>query len=443
MKPMTTADVREIASQAADAARRLGAQDARIRVNRERYVYLKSSAGELEQIEESSELSLSAALFVDGRFSTHTTSDLRPEGLEAFLKNAVAMTRYLVPEPARTLPPPELYKGYEEKELRLNDAAYDTVDTDTRKKVITELNDAVAGKSPALNLVEAYCYDSVREGALVNTNGFTGFQRGTRFSVGVDITAQDPEGRRVQYGEEAARRFRVDLPGTSQLAGGVLDRTLKSLGAKPLKTQRLPMIVENRVAGRLLGRLVAPMSASLVQQRQSFLEGKKGQRFASEVLTLVDDPHLPTALGSTLFDGEGMPARRRVMIQNGTLQDYWIDVYYGNKLGWAPTSAGPSNLVIEPGKEDLDGLMRQAGKGILVTGFLGGNSNSTTGDFSMGINGFYFENGKIAQPVQEMNIAGNHLEFWKQLVAVGNDPYLDSTMRFPSMLIDGVMFSGV
>jgi PmbA protein len=125
------------------------------------------------------------------------------------------------------------------------------------------------------------------------------------------------------------------------------------------------------------------------------------------------------------------------------LRNYYIDTYYGKKLQMAPTTAGASNLLVALGDKDQAGLVKDLAEGILVTGFLGGNSNATTGDFSFGVQGFRIRSGQVAEPVAELNISGNHLDFWKRLVAVGNDPWPYSTYRTPTLVFEGVQFAGV
>jgi PmbA protein len=131
------------------------------------------------------------------------------------------------------------------------------------------------------------------------------------------------------------------------------------------------------------------------------------------------------------------------MIEKGILKSYYVDCYYGNKLGWEPTTGSISNMVFELGDKSLDELIAEMDRGILVTSFIGGNSNSTTGDFSYGIIGKYIENGKIVRPVNEMNISGNLTDLWNRLAAVGNDPYIYSSWRRPSMYFTDIHFSGI
>jgi PmbA protein len=238
-------------------------------------------------------------------------------------------------------------------------------------------------------------------------------------------------------------RFKDDLPGAEALGQEAAQRALGKIGQDKLESGVYDMLVENRAASRLLGMLSAPLSARAIQQKSSFLDGMIGKQIASEILTVGDDPFLPKGLGSRYFDEEGLAARKRVIIDRGVLREYNVDNYYGRKLGMKPTSGSVGNLVFAGGTESLEELTAGLERGILVTGFIGGNSNPTTGDFSFGIVGQLVENGERVRAVNEMNISGNALEFWKQLAALGNDPYPYSRWRRPSMLFKAVHFSGV
>jgi PmbA protein len=162
----------------------------------------------------------------------------------------------------------------------------------------------------------------------------------------------------------------------------------------------------------------------------------------SDALDLADDPLVPRGLGSRRYDGEGIAARRFPVFERGVLRAYYVDTYYGRKLGCPPTTGRASNLAWTLGGRPLEGLAREAGEAVLVTGFLGGNSNGTTGDFSLGLRGFRVRGGRIAEPVAEMNVSGNHADLWTRLRVVGNDPYPYSPMRTPSLLFDGVELAG-
>jgi PmbA protein len=146
--------------------------------------------------------------------------------------------------------------------------------------------------------------------------------------------------------------------------------------------------------------------------------------------------------GSRLFDGEGIAAKPFAVFEQGALRSYYVDTYYGRKLGMPPTTGRMSNHAWAPGTRSLGELLAAMGEGLLVTGFLGGNSNGTTGDFSLGVKGFRIRGGAVAEPVGEMNLSGNHLELWHRLSAVGNDPYPYSAMRTPTLVFEGVQVAG-
>jgi PmbA protein len=257
------------------------------------------------------------------------------------------------------------------------------------------------------------------------------------------MTAKDEGDRRPNGYSFAVAVSRHDLPSPEMIGREAARRTLSMLGARKIKTETLPVIIENRNAGRIFGGLLAAMSGRSIQQKRSFLADKKGQPIASKQLTLIDDPFIKGGLGSRLFDSDGFSAKKRTLIEAGILKDFFIDWYYSQKLGWEPTSGSFSNLVIPPGQRSVSAIMKDLGRGILVTGFIGGNSNPTTGDTSVGISGHLFEKGEPVQAVAEMNIADNHLKFWNKLVEVADDTYLSSAQRFPSLVFENVVVSGL
>ncbi|MEG0647821.1 MAG: metallopeptidase TldD-related protein, partial [Bacteroides sp.] len=149
------------------------------------------------------------------------------------------------------------------------------------------------------------------------------------------------------------------------------------------------------------------------------------------------------ASGARYFDNEGVATKQGPVFENGVLKTYFIDTYTGNKMKVAPTISSPSLLVMKPGGKSLDQLIAGVDKGILVTAYNGGNCNSTTGDFSYGIEGFLIEKGKLTQPISEMNVTGNMITLWASLAEIGNDARLTSSWRIPSLVFDQVDFSGL
>ncbi len=425
-------------------AREKGAAEVAAGAYRVRNVEVQWRDGKVEKVSEATTRGLGLQLYVDGRYSSVSTSDLRPEALDRFLDDAVAMTRTLAPDQNRRLPEPELYAGQAQVELELEDPSYGRLDAEGRRRRAEELEAsarAVPGGEAILSVTTAFG-DTLAESYRVHSNGFEGGRRLTDFGMSAQVSVKDPDGRRPEDWDAATARHLSDLPPPEGVGRGAAERALSRLGSKKGESAILTMVVENRSAGRILGFLLGPLSAAALQQKRSFLEGKLCQRIASERLDVSDDPLVPRGLGSRLFDGEGLAAKPFPIFEGGVLRSYYVDTYYGRKLGMHPTTRGGSNLRWALGARDLDGLLAEAGEGILVTGFLGGNSNPTTGDFSLGAQGFRIRNGRRAEVVGEMNVSGNHLDLWNRLVAVGNDPYAYSSGRTPSLVFEGVQFAG-
>ena len=218
---------------------------------------------------------------------------------------------------------------------------------------------------------------------------------------------------------------------------------MQKLGQQKTASAKMPMVVDFMNAGRLLSPVINAIYGSSVQQKDSFLLDKKGEKVFNDKVTIIDEPHLIKSSGARYFDNEGVATKKRNIFDAGTLNMYFIDTYNANKLNMPQTISSPSILTMPSGTKDLNGLVQSVDKGILVTGFNGGNCNSTTGDFSYGIEGFLIENGKMTQPVSEMNITGNIIELWNNLIDTGNDARLSSNWRIPSLLFDQIDFSGM
>jgi PmbA protein len=442
---MAQQDMLAAAHAAVKAALGKGAQQAAARTYRVREVEVKWRDGKLEQIHEATTRGLGLTLYVDGRYSNVSTSDLRPEALDTFIGDSVVLTRALTKDPFRTLPDPKLYEGQAKVDLLLEDPKYATVTPEQRRAVAKEIEAAarsVKGAEAILS-VTANFSDTLAETWRVASNGFSGARRDTSFWISAGVSVKDPDGRKPEDYAYGGSRFVAEIPKAAEVGREAARRALSRLGAKKGDSAVLTMAVENRAAGRLPAYLLGPLSGGALQQKRSFLEGKLGETIASPLVTLVDDPLVPKGFGSRLFDGEGIAAKRMPVLEAGVLKTYFIDTYYGKKLGMAPTTAGPSNLVWTLGDKDQPALLAAMKDGILVTGFLGGNSNGLTGDFSLGVQGFRVRGGKIAEPVGEMNISGNHLDLWKRLAAVGSDPFPYSSMKTPTLVFEGVQFAGI
>jgi PmbA protein len=433
----TTRSVASLALQKGAAEAAAGSWQAR-------HVEVAWRDGRIEKVSEATTRGLGLDLYVDGRYASVSTSDLRPEAVERFVEDAVALARTLAPDPYRRLPDPALYRGQADIELELEDPSHGALDSATRRRIAEELEVAarsVPGADRILSVTSATS-DTRAESALVQTNGFEGSRRGTDFWISAEVTVRDDDGRRPEESAASGDRFRASLETPAAVGRRATERALARVGSRKGESAPMTMLVDARAAGRILSALLGPLSASAVQQKRSFAEGKVGARLGGALLDLRDDPLVVRGLGSRLYDGEGIAARPFPVFEAGVLRNYYVDSYYGRKLGMAPTTARASNLAWKLGARSQPELLRDAGEGILVTGFLGGNSNGTTGDFSLGVRGFRVRGGRLAEPVGEMNVSGNHLELWQRLVAVGNDPYRYSALRTPTLAFERVQFAG-
>jgi PmbA protein len=433
------------AHDAVELALRKGAKEAAGGAYRAREVEVQWRDGKLERISEATTRGLGLELYVDGRYASVTTADLRPEAVQRFVADAVATTRAIAPDPFRALPDPALYRGQAQVDLDLVDPGYGELDAAARRRIAQELEEAAraAEGGGAILSVTTGFGDSFTESVRIHSNGFEGHRRSTDFGMSAQVSVKDPDGRRPEDWDSATGHHFRPLPRPEEVGRAAARRALGRIGSRKGESALLTMVVENRSAGRLLGQLLGPLAGAALQQKRSYLEGKLGQMVTSALLDLADDPLVPRGLGSRLFDAEGMAARRFPLFEAGVLRNYYIDNYYGRKLGMGPTTRGMSNLAWKLGDRGRDALLAEVKEGIYVTGFLGGNSNATTGDFSVGVQGFRIRGGQLAEPVGEMNVSGNHLELWPRLVAVGDDPYPCSAARTPTLVFEGVQFAGV
>ncbi len=429
------------ATAAVDMARQAGAQDAWASLSRDRSVNYAYRDGKVEKVEESTSRGLGISLYVDGRYSTHSTTDLRPDRLRSFITEAVALTRALQPAPQRKIPAPARFKDRPTGDLERQDPAVARVTREQREAWCAEM-DARAHADKRVISAESGLFSGESSGASASSNGFQGTWEGGYIGYSCTATVREGEDKRPEGSASAVGRFLAGLPEPGKIADKALARALERLGSKKGPTLRATMVVDPEAAVSLLSRALGPGSASAIQQGRSFWAGKLGQPLFGDKLTVTDDPLIARGLSSRHFDGEGISAKRMPIVERGVVKNIYVDTYYGRKLGMAPTTGSPSNRVVSLGDKGLAELLAQAGSGLYVTSWLGGNSDSTTGDFSLGLRGHLIENGKIGAPIGEMNVTGNLPALYQSLIAVGNDPYPYSSLRAPTLVFQDVQFSG-
>jgi len=429
------------AEKAVEIGKKAGANDVWAGAGRSRSVSFQYRDGTLEQVSESTSRSLSVALYVDGRYSTHSTTDLRPERLERFVAQAVAMTRALQADPFRKMPDPALFAGRpDEAALELNDPNVPKLDRDKRTDWCREMDEVSAGDQRRITAT-CYCSDSQGVSAAVSSNGFSGSRESTSLGMFTEITLRDGDKRPSDYFGFRSRHVE-DLMKPSEIAQEALRRVSSRLGESKGPTARTTLVVDRHAGGRVLRGLLGPGNGRSVQQNRSFWSDRLGKKVVSDKLTIIDDPLIPRGLASRTFDSEGIAAKRMPIIDKGVFANLYVDTYYAHKLGKPPTTGDPSNRIIEPGTRGRDEILAGVANGIYATSWLGGNMDANTGDFSMGVRGFAIENGKLGAPIGEMNMTGNAIELFSHLVEVGSDPWLHSSMRVPTLVFEDVQFSG-
>jgi PmbA protein len=396
----------------------------------------------LDKLQQSSENQLVFNLFLDGRYGSFSTNRMEKHEIGQFIEYAVESVRYLAQDPCRQLPDASRYYTGNAPDLDLYDPAINEISPDEKLKLahasaneILETDDRILSVQSSYSDGESFSYT-------LASNGFEGESAHSYFSLSVTVSVKgEGEARPESYWYDQALSWNDLLK--KDIGKIALERTLQKLGQRKVESGTYSMLVDNLNAGRLLGPILSALNGNALQQKNSFLMDKLGQQVLSEKVTILDNPHDPHSFGARYFDSEGVATKKRFIIHKGVLETYLIDTYNALKMDIEPTISSISQLVVENGRRSMEELLASVEKGILVTGFNGGNSNSTTGDFSFGIEGFLIENGKRTQPVSEMNVTGNMLTLWQKLEEIGNDPRLNNAYQIPSLLFKEVDFSGL
>ncbi|MDR1096987.1 MAG: TldD/PmbA family protein [Tannerella sp.] len=439
---MITDEQKKLAQWAMEYALKNGCRAARLSLYNNSNTSFEIRDMKMDRLQQASENGLSIQLFVDGRFGAISTNRLEKEELGTFIRNGIESTRYLAEDEARTLPDESLYYRGGSPDLQLYDPTFASLQPDDKVALAMHVCDEMTGRDPRVVDASSSYSDSESFSYRIASNGFEGETSGSGFSLFGEASIKgEGDARPGSYWYESSLYF--DTLQKDGIGKKALERALQKLGQRKTASSRMPMVVDFMNAGRLLSPVINAIYGSSIQQKDSFLLDKKGQKVFGDKMTLTDEPHLIKSSGARYFDSEGVATRKMTLFEAGTLMTYYLDTCNANKLNMPQTVGSPSILTVPPGANGLDGLLQSAGKGILVTGFNGGNCNSTTGDFSYGIEGFLIENGRTTRPVNEMNITGNMLELWSNLAETGNDARLSSSWRIPSLLFDNVDFSGI
>jgi len=451
--PAASADLRDVAAHAIECARRAGATACDALVLEHEASSSTVRLREVETVKLSRERRLGLRCFAGQASAVASTADLGPDAVERFAADVVAMAKVVAPDPTAGLPPAALL-ARDEPELAIADEAGLAIPPEERVERARRCEAAALESDPRIANSEGAEF-SLRSSlvAYASSAGFAGRYRGTAFSLwAAPIASENGAMQRDAWYD--ARRALDRLTAPEEIGRKAAQRALRRLGARPVKTQEVPVVFDPDTAASLIGHVASAVCGGALYRRASFLLDRLGEEIASPLLTLVDDGRLPSGLASRPFDGEGVATRRTVVVERGVLRSYLLDTYAAAKLGLASTgnaarsigdvpAAAPTNFHLPAGEWTPEEIVRSIRNGLYVTSLSGFGVNGVTGDYSRGAAGLWIENGELAYPVEEITIAGNLLQMLRDVEMVGNDLTFRSSVAAPTIKLARLTVGGL
>ena len=439
--PHALPGLREKVERIIEEARRQGASASEVSVSMEQGLSTTVRQGEVETVEFNRDQGFGITLYVGQSKGSASTTGSGDEAIRETVAAAMAIARHASQDEfagladatlmARELPDLDLYHPWAitpeqaiEQALSCESAAFD-FDARIRNADGTSLN----------------THQGCR--AYGNSNGFIGGYCSTRHSLSCVMIAES-EGQMQRDYFYDVNRIGEALIDPQTIGRRAAERAVRRLGARPIPTCEVPVLFAPELATGLFSHFIAAISGGNLYRKASYLEDALGQTLFPEWLSLDERPHIPRALGSASYDGDGLATYAKPFVENGRLISYVLSTYSGRKLGMPSTAnaGGVHNLFVSHGEEDQAALLRRMGRGLLVTELMGQGLNLVTGDYSRGAGGYWVENGEIQFPVQEVTIAGNLRDIFRQIVAIGCDIETRGNVRTGSVLIERMMVAG-
>jgi len=450
--PLCADDLRAVALEVLDLATRAGATAADAVAVQHAAFSAGVRLGALEKLSDARQKRLGLRVCVGERTAVAATADLTRDGLAHLATDAVALARATQPDPANGLPV-RTALATETPDLDLYDATAETPSPDAALERARAAEVAALESDPRLTNSEGaeFSQDAATI-AYASTLGFNAAYRSSSFHLGVEPVATSDGRMQRDYWYARARHLdRLEEP--VAIGKRAAARTLRRLGARRLPTQEAPVVFEAEVAASLLRHIAAAVVGQSLYRGTSFLLGKLGEMVAAPLVTVVDDGRLPAGHGSRPFDAEGLPTRRTVVIEGGRLTSYLLDTYAARRLGLVATgnaaravgeapSAAPTNLYLEAGSHTPEAIIATLDRGLIVTELIGFGVNGVTGDYSRGAAGLWVEHGEIVHPVEEVTIAGNLLDMFRDIELVGNDLLFRGSVAAPTLKVRRMTIAG-
>ncbi len=436
----------DLVTQALKHAQSLGASDAAAEVSEGRGLAVSVRKGKVETVEQTRDRSLDVTVFAGQRRGSASTSDFSAQALRETVEAAWHIARYTAEDPAAGLPDADQLAIGVKNNLQLHHPWAITVEQAT--EIAVEAERAALATDKRITNTEGAGVDT-HEGHFVlgNTRGFLDGYAYSRHGLSVSPIAGRGQSMQRDYWYTSDRRA-DRLADPAAVGRYAAERALSRLSAKRIPTGHFPVLFEAPLALGLLGALTHATSGGALYRQTSFLLDSLGRQLFPSHISVLEDPHIKGAMGSSPFDEEGVKTQAREVVSAGVLQGYFLSSYTARKLGMQTTgnAGGSHNLVLRSSqtkrKDDFEAMLRKMGTGLLVTELIGQGVNYVTGDYSRGAFGYWVQNGQIQHAVEEITIAGNLKDMFAQIVAVGADAITRGSKTTGSILIERMAIAG-
>ena len=436
----------DLVTQALKHAQSLGASDAAAEISEGQGLAVSVRKGQVETVEQTRDRSLDVTVFAGQRRGSASTSDFSPKALRDTVEAAWHIARYTAEDPAAGLPEADQLAIGVKNDLKLHHPWALSVEEATR--IAVEAEQAALATDKRITNTEGAGVDT-HEGHFVlgNTRGFLDGYAYSRHGLSVSPIAG--RGRAMQRDYWYTSDRRADrLADPAAVGRYAAERALARLSAKRIPTGHFPVLFEAPLALGLIGALTHATSGGALYRQTSFLLDSLGRQLFPNHISLLENPHIKGAMGSSPFDEEGVRTHAREVVSAGVLQGYFLSSYTARKLGMVTTgnAGGSHNLVLRSSKtrrqDDFSAMLKKMGTGLLVTELIGQGVNYVTGDYSRGAFGYWVQNGQIQHAVEEITIAGNLKDMFAQIVAVGADTITRGSKTTGSILIERMSIAG-
>lgn len=442
----------DLASDLLAMAKRSGATEADVVIADGENLSVQVRLGAVDRLTKAREKRLGLRVFIGKRSACTSTSDFSPESLKRLVVQTCELAKAVVEDPVSGLPTAD-QMAQSVPDLDLYDET--KLGVDKQIELAKRAESAALSADERITNSEGADFDtSSGRVVLGNTHGFRGEYRSSSYSLSISPIATDSVTGAMQRDHWYAvqRKFsRLEAPEAVGIEAA--RRTVRRLGARKVGTKRVAIVFDQEMAGSLLGNLCGALSGYSLYKGASFLAGQLGKSLASDHINIYDDARMIGGLGSRPFDGEGLPTRKNTILEKGVLKSYLLDTYSGKKLGLPSTgnasravgespSVGPTNFYLVPGLKSAEEIIATVKDGLYVTELIGFGINMVTGDYSRGAAGFWIENGELAYPVEEITIAGNLNQMFKDIELVGSDLVFRGRIASPTLKIAEMMVAG-